>query len=248
MKTHRELLDNYHEASWCLAMEQVSIHQGKQAGVLEEELNDNPDAAVPQHTIDRCQQAIRTAFAPKVGKQVRRVLYRAVVAALLCAFLTMAAYAFSPRFREFLTGLFSYVTQTFTAVTLQDPHVENVVEQQDAIVYRGYGLELAWLPEGYWCADGKEDEKLRRVDFTDDQSNAIRIRVTNTESVTASTYDNETGTVTPVEVGQLDGWIVKSKESLMLRLIDEQAEKYVAIFASDLSQDHLIQLAKGLRY
>ena len=35
MKTHRELLDNYHEASWALAMEPVAIRQGEEAKALE---------------------------------------------------------------------------------------------------------------------------------------------------------------------------------------------------------------------
>ena len=35
MKTHRELVEGYLDASWALAMEQVAVRQGELAGALE---------------------------------------------------------------------------------------------------------------------------------------------------------------------------------------------------------------------
>ena len=53
MKTHRELVDGYLDASWALAMERVAIRQGNLAGELAERLEQDPGAAVPRHTVKR---------------------------------------------------------------------------------------------------------------------------------------------------------------------------------------------------
>ena len=41
-ETHRELLDNYYEASWALAMEQVAVRQGERAKELQKQLEEDP--------------------------------------------------------------------------------------------------------------------------------------------------------------------------------------------------------------
>ena len=84
MKTHRELVDGYLDASWALAMEQVAVRQGELAGALEERLARDPGAAVPRRTVKRCRAAIRRAFAPPPARRVRTVLTRVLIAAVLC--------------------------------------------------------------------------------------------------------------------------------------------------------------------
>ena len=147
MKTHRELVDGYLDASWALAMERVAIRQGELAGALEEQLARDPDAAVPRRTVKRCRAAIRRAFAPP-ARRVKTVLTRVLIAAALCGLLTTAACAVSPRFKAFLTHIFYSVAETFTAFTLQDPQIEDVgALQGEAQEFNG--LRFEWLPEGY---------------------------------------------------------------------------------------------------
>ena len=55
MKTHRELVDGYLDASWALAMEKVAMRQGELAGELEKRLEQDPGAAVPRNTVKRCR-------------------------------------------------------------------------------------------------------------------------------------------------------------------------------------------------
>lgn len=248
MKTHRELLDNYYEASWALAMEQVAIRQGEEAKELQEQLDQDPEAEVPQHTVRRCRAAIRKAFTPSAGRRVRRVLAKVLVAAVLCAAMTTAACAISPQFRAFLSEIFSQVAQTFTAITFRDPEEEVIggIEEEQPATYQG--LRFEWLPEGYEYVAGQNTEKLQRVDFVNGQSETIRVRVMDADGATAYTYDSETGTVTHVKIGEFNGWVViKGKYSAAI-WVDEVRGKSISIIASELTQESLLQLARGLRY
>ena len=248
MKTHRELLDNYYEASWALAMEQVAVRQGERAKELQKQLEEDPGAEVPQHTVRRCRMAIRRAFAPSVGRRVRGVLTKVLVAAVLCAAMTTAACAFSPQFREFLSEIFSHVAQTFTAITFRNPKEEDVGEIQENNILFYNGLRFEWMPDGYEYVDGEESARAQKVEFINEQLESIRIRVTGSEDASAYTYDSETGTIIPVDIGEFDGGIIEQEKYTAVFWVDEKANKSVSIYATDLSQDKLLLLASGLRY
>ena len=248
MKTHRELLDNYHEASWALAMERVAIRQGKEAEALEERLNNDPTAAVPGHTIERCQAAIRRAFRPAWRKRARRILSRALIAAIFCGVMTSAACAISPDFREFLSRVFYSVAQTFTAITLRDPKVEDLGAIQKDPLYTDYGLQFEWLPEGYESVDGNETDKIRWVDFENAQSGFIQVQVMSQNDSFAVNYDTESGTVTTVTIRQFTGQLVEEDGRRSLFWVDDQQSKFISIMATDLPEDKLILFAQGLIY
>lgn len=247
MKTHQELVDSYLDASWALAMEKVALRQGELAEELEERLKQDPEAAVPQHTVKRCRTAIRKAFAPPPVSRVKTVLARVVMAAVLCGLLTTAACAVSPQFKEFLTRIFYSVTEVFTAFTLQDPQTEDVGALQGH-AYEINGIRFEWLPEGYEYVDGQETKRLRRVEFENDTQDYIWIRVTDVDESSAYTYDSAADNPAPVQIGEFEGWINEDGNSKALFWVDDQQDKAIIILATNLSQEGVLQLARALRY
>lgn len=247
MKTHRELLDGYVDASWALAMEKVAVRQGELAGDLEKQLEHDPEAEVPQHTVKRCRVAIRRAFAPPPAKRLKVILARVVIAAVLCGILTTAAYAISPQFRELLDKIFYSVTETFTSFTLRNPQVEDVSKTHGQAMEIN-GLRFEWLPEGYEYVDGQETERLRRTEFENNDQGYIFVRVTNADESAAYTYDSETDKPTSVQIGEFEGWLNKKDDGDTLFWVDDQRNKAIFIFSTDLSQEGLVQLGLSLKY
>ena len=245
MKTHRELVDSYLDASWALAMEQVAVRQGELAGELEERLEQDPCAAVPRHTVKRCRAAIRKAFAPPAVRRIKVVLARVVIAAVLCGLLTTAAYAISPQFRELLDKIFYSVTETFTSFTLRNPQVEDVSKSHGQAIEIN-GLFLEWLPEGYEYVDGQETERLRRAEFENETGDYIRIRVTDTDESAAYTYDSETDNPVSVQIGVLKGWLNVDGTSTSLFWVDDQQGKAIMVLATNLPQEEILQLARAV--
>lgn len=246
MKTHRELVDGYLDASWALAMEKVAMRQGELAGELEKRLEQDPGAAVPRRTVKRCRAAIRKAFSQPV-RRVKTVLARVVIAAVLCGLLTTVACAISPDFKAFLTRIFYSVTEVFTAFTLQDPQVEDVgALQGEAQEFNG--LRFEWLPEGYEYVDGKETERLRRVEFENTQHEYIQIRVMDLSEASAYTYDSQNGVGENMKIGNHAGRLTDENGCLTLFWVDEKQGKAAVILATALPEEELLQLARALRY
>ena len=247
MKTHRELVDGYLDASWALAMEQVAVRQGELAGALEERLARDPGAAVPRRTVKRCRAAIRRAFAPPPARRVRTVLTRVLIAAVLCGLLTTAACAVSPQFKAFLTHIFYSVAETFTSLTLRDPQIEDVSKSHGQAIEVN-GLRFEWLPEGYEYVDGEETERSRWVEFEDDRQEYIQIRVMGLAEAAAYTYDSESGEGERVAIGDYEGRLIDEGPYTLLFWVDEQRGEATMILASALPQEELFQLARALRY
>ena len=248
MKTHRELLDNYHEASWALAMERVAIRQGEEAKTLEERLDSDPAAAVPASTVEHCKTAIRRAFRPSRSKRGRSILSKVLIAAILCGVMTSAACAISPNFRAFLARVFYSVAETFTSITLRDPKVEDVGAIQGEKIDVYHGLQFEWVPEGYEYEDGNETPKTQWVEFGNSSSQYIRVQVVGYNDLFTYNYDSESGTVTEVTVGAFTGQLVEKEGQKSLYWVDGQRNKSVFIMATDLPQEEFLQFAQGLIY
>ena len=222
------------------------MRQGELAGELEKRLEQDPGAAVPRRTVKRCRAAIRKAFSQPV-RQVKTVLARVVIAAVLCGLLTTVACAISPDFKAFLTRIFYSVTEVFTAFTLQDPQMEDVGALQGE-AQEFDGLRFEWLPKEYEYVDGKETEKSRWVEFADDRQGYIQIRVMGLSEDAAYTYDSEESVSSPVLIGDFEGQLIVEKGNRALLWVDEQQDKTIFIMATDLSEEGLLQLARALRY
>ena len=244
MKTHRELVDSYLDASWALAMEKVAMRQGELAGELEKRLEQAPEAAVPKHTVKRCRAAIRKAFSAPV-RRVKAVLGKVVIAAVLCGLLTTVACAISPDFKAFLTHIFYSVTEVFTAFTLQDPQIEDVgALQGEAQEFNG--LRFEWLPEGYEYVDGQETERLQRVEFENDDQDYILIRAMSADDSSAYTYDSAADNPVSVQIGEFEGWLSEDDDSIALFWVDEWQKKAIIILATSLPKEELLQLARAM--
>lgn len=248
MKEHRQLLDSYQEASWALAMERVAVHQGQQAKDEEEALWSDPQAAVPQEVIDHCKATIRRKFSVPPIRRFKSVLTKVLVAAVVCALMTSVACAFSPEFKAFLLRAFYSIAENFTSITFQNPQVENVADDQGRITPQFHGLWFEWLPEGYAYVDGSETPTSQMVEFENEQSDLIRFRVANVDSVTAYNYDHNGGSVASVNVGEYPGQIVQNESGTTLVWVDSRQMKSLSIHATNLSQDKLLQMAESLRY
>lgn len=248
MRTHRELLDNYHQASWALAMERVAIRQGEEMKALEERLNSDPSAEVPASTVEHCKAAICRALRPAWRKRARRILSRILIAAVLCGIMTSAACAISPNFREFLARVFYSVAETFTAITLRDPRVEDVGATQGAIVYTNHGLIFEWLPDGYEYENGEETSQIQWVDFRKSQSEDIRIQVIKYNNSSTYNFDSELGDVETVVVGEFTGQLIEKDGKYSIYWVDSQQNEFVYITATGLSKERLLQFARGVIY
>ena len=101
--------------------------------------------------------------------------------------------------------------------------------------------------DGYEYVDGKETERLQRVEFENAKHEYIQIRVMDLAEASAYTYDSEENRGRIVSIEDFEGQIIEENESKELLWIDDQRGKIIFVMATDLSQEGLLQLAESIR-
>ncbi len=171
---HERLLEKYEDAYFALLMEDVVKKEGERLETLNEILQNNPEAAVPEHLDKRCLETISRHFARrqhrsalrKTGKVLRLI---AVIMAVTMLLLT-TAFAVSEEFRVATLNLMLKVTNEYTQFDIvrdrgnektetQTPKRQNTFEYFE-------NAEIGWLPEGFEYCKG-EYNLFARFENTD---------------------------------------------------------------------------------
>ncbi len=149
MTRREQLQEQYEEALFALLMDKLAEAEGEKALLKNEELKNDPQAALPEDVERRCLRTIRRSFSAQtvraVGRVTGRLFSRVAVVALIGMLLVSAAFAASPSFRintmNFLIRTFDEYTD-FGAAPVKTQSLPEIT--------------AAWLPEGYELAAQEE--------------------------------------------------------------------------------------------
>lgn len=123
MKKHERLLEEYEDAYFALLMEEVAKKEGERLEALNEALQSDPEAVVPESLDKRCMETIRRHFAHqqrrsalrKTGKVLRLVAVLMAVTVLLFT----TAFAVSEEFRVATLNLMLTITEEYTQFSIK---------------------------------------------------------------------------------------------------------------------------------
>ena len=115
--TRREKLEEqYEDAYFALLMDAVAEKEGARLEELNDQLNRDPTAAVPEEIDRRCRKVINRHFAEQrrsgYWRMTKRVLNRAAIVAAVMMLLFTSAFALSEDFRISALNLFDYCGRT----------------------------------------------------------------------------------------------------------------------------------------
>ena len=143
MKKHERLLEEYEDAYFALLMEEVAKKEGERLEALNEALQSDPEAAVPESLDKRCMETIRRHFAHqqrrsalrKTGKVLRLVAVLMAVTVLLFT----TAFAVSEEFRVATLNLMLTITEEYTQFSIKASdgtgNIEKSASNTDGKVY-----------------------------------------------------------------------------------------------------------------
>lgn len=118
MTEHERLLEDFDDAYFALLMEGVANKEGERLEALNEMLQDNPEAALPESVDKRCLEAIDRHFAReqcRAGlRKTGKILRLAAIIMGISALLFTTAFAFSEHFRVTTLNLMLTVTERYT--------------------------------------------------------------------------------------------------------------------------------------
>ena len=167
--TERErLLEEFDDAYFALLMEGVANKEGEQLIALNEMLQDNPEAAVPESVDKRCLETIDRHFAReqrRIGlRKAGKVLRLAAVVMGISVLLFTSAFALSEDFRLAALNLMLTVTEKYTQFDINNSDGNSVQaspngNQAGSAYFQN--AEINWIPEGFECIECIPDTRVR---------------------------------------------------------------------------------------
>lgn len=123
--TNRETRkEQYEDALFALLMDDMAQEDGEELLRLNEQLKQDPGAAVPEAVQRRCERVIGTAFSKRqfqaTGRRTARWLGRLLLAAILGVLLFTAAFAFSEDMRVATLNAVLEVMDNRTRITFEE--------------------------------------------------------------------------------------------------------------------------------
>lgn len=200
--TRREKLEEqYEDAYFALLMDAVAEKEGARLEELNDQLNRDPTAAVPEEIDRRCRKVINRHFAEQrrsgYWRTTKRVLNRAAIVAAVMMLLFTSAFALSEDFRISALNLLITVEEQYTQLEMKsdDPgeDLKSLPTTSEGLATSEYfeNLEIGWIPEGFSCVDSTFDHYagfqnnagLYFSIILSDENSVVQIDTENAESI-----------------------------------------------------------------
>ena len=240
--THHELLQQqYEDALFALLMDEVAATEGRKALLENEALKNDPAAAVPEETMQRCRKIIIQGFrkqkmtaARRVG---RRILHIAAIIVVICALGLSTAIAVSPAARKAVLNLAIQTLETDISMGFREDEMHTELSE----------MIPGWKPLGFGLVDkGKTSAYVWRM-YGNTDGAYITVKRINKEQASLS-IDSETPNVEVINVQGNTGFLVEKDGELQVSFADEKTAVTVDFLAEGVSRDELILFAENLTY
>ena len=181
MTQHEHLLEKYEDAYFALLMEEVAKKEGERLEALNERLQNDPNAAVPESLDKRCLETIDRYFAKQQRRtslrRVGKVLRLVAVIMGISVLLFTTAFALNEDFRIATLNLMLTVKEQYTQFDIKSS------DGNRGQASPGHGTasteyfqnaEIGWIPDGFECTESIPDN---RVTFENDEGEYFFIHI-----------------------------------------------------------------------
>ncbi|WP_151075906.1 DUF4367 domain-containing protein [Flintibacter sp. KGMB00164] len=275
--TNRETRkEQYEDALFALLMDDMAQEDGEELLRLNEQLKQDPGAAVPEAVQRRCERVIGTAFSKRqfqaTGRRTARWLGRLLLAAILGVLLFTAAFAFSEDMRVATLNAVLEVMDNRTRITFEEApsgagqaDAANQADTASGLEYH-YNIALEWIPAGFELEDGRDGNALGdAVSYFSPQDGLIEVSVTpcnagliynlNTESCNEREIiikdHSATLYTTNKEMLQKrfhDNGAINIWSDMTIFWFDEELQVIMQVNATNLTEEEMIRLAEGIHW
>lgn len=239
---HREKLrDRYEDALFALLMDEIAEKEGARAREENEQLKNDPTAAVPEDVDRRCLQTIRRHFIKQNARIAGRYTVKAVKYVLLAAGLAVmmfaTAFATSETVRVNTKNLLIKVLEDRTVFEFEQKIAANPVPQFDA----------GWMPDGYELIDQNSDFSGVWFQYQRSEDELIGFGYTIAEgsSISVDTEDAETEYV---KIHGTQAMLISKNGSLQLIWATEDHTAFIEIIGEGATREDILHVANQLTY
>ena len=250
MTEHERLLEEFDDAYFALLMEGVARKEGEQLEALNEMLQDNPEAAVPERVDKRCLETIDRHFAKeqrRIGlRKAGKVLRLAAVIMGISVLLFTSAFALSEDFRVATLNLMLTVTERYTQFDINNSD-GNSVQASPKGNQAGFAYfqnaEIGWVPEGFECTESVPDILAR---FENEQGEYFLVSIVSGHGTMRVDTENPES-LEHITVNGYEGLCTVKYGEVSITLADLENDLYIGVDASSgLSVDTTKKIAENI--
>lgn len=250
MTEHERLLEEFDDAYFALLMEGVARKEGEQLEALNEMLQDNPEAAVPERVDKRCLETIDRHFARerrRIGlRKTGKVLRLAAVIMGISVLLFTSAFALSEDFRVATLNLMLTVTEKYTQFDIKNSDGNSVqASPKGNQVASAYfqNAEIGWMPEGFECTESIINEYAK---FENEQGDFFFIQIIpGYAKLKVDTEDPDS--VENISINGNEGLCIVKYQEVEIMLADLENNLYIEVgTSSGLSVEDAKKIAENI--
>lgn len=249
MANRNQLQERYEEAMFALLLDDVAEEEGQELLKLAEELNHDPDAAVPEELDQTCKKlisdAVRKEKLRRTGRVTIRVLRKVAIVAIAAVMLFAVAYATIPEFRVGFLNLMLTITDDGTDLTLHSDE-SGSLQDSNSVVWH---YTMPEIPAEYELIIYDESEAGRTYRYETEDGKAIVIDMT-PNSGTIYSVDTEDAVVTDVNINGYAG-ICSEKiafQDVIIAWADTDHAVFFSIWSNTLDKETVLDMAEAIKY
>lgn len=237
--TRREKLEEqYEDAYFALLMDAVAEKEGARLEELNDQLNRDPTAAVPEEIDRRCRKVINRYFAAQrrsgYWRMTKRVLNRAAIVTAVMMLLFTSAFALSENFRISALNLLITVEEQYTQLEMKSDDLGEDLNSppttSGGLATSEYfeNLEIGWIPEGFSCVDSTFDHY---AGFQDEDGLYFSITLSGEDSIVQIDTENA-DRVERLSINGIDTMRVTKDGDINCVIMDTENGVFIRIWTS----------------
>jgi hypothetical protein len=237
----QEQFERYEDNLFELLMENVALSEGENLIALNQALQNDPNARVPQETLARDRKAIEKQFNLKEFKKMRTTLKKVLnIAAILIAVVTIlcaTAFAVSEEFHAAAMNFIMDVFEDNVSIRLEEDTLSTTGDQHDG------DLDTSWIPEDFVLDSSSIDEKSQWWGYFNSDEQFIKVMI---YDATDSSFFVSTEQYNATSITMFDKEALLTKHgdgSAVMTLADADTQTFYMIASNALDDD---TLARGM--
>ena len=231
------LQDQYEDAYFALLMHEVAEQEGVRLEKLNEELQNDPAAAVPEEIDRKCLKTIDRYFAQKrhagYWRTSQKILGRVGIVAAIIMLLFTTAFALSEEFRVTTLNLLITIEEKYTELHMEgteDSTAGSAPETTDTSTGSNYfdDLEIGWIPDGFTCILNYPNET---IGFENEQGQSFIID--RTDGYDSMNIDTENADkIEYISINGIDSMQVFKEDDINTIIMDTEHNIFVRVWTS----------------
>ena len=244
MTNREELQEKYDDALFDLLMLDFAQDQGEIYRKKAEELNEDPEAAVPEDLSAFCKQCIEDTFKKQAHRKrivrMRATISKVAVAVLVVMTFFSGVYVSSSAIREQTKNLFLTVGDVFAQWKGEDDSGVSLNDEVPAEIV------LSWLPTGYTKESSTGNRNRTTIVYIDGEGNELKVSAFAPDSLSLTVDSEDPEISMETLIGDDAGYYMEKNGVYRMTWKDSDSGFIIVATSSALRYEELLRIAQGI--